>query len=192
MMICRQTKWHSTHQSMNSGSLLHPREVNKAFSSSTRDLEPLLWHKGHRNQLSFSGGGPVGKQARKLGYLTDVMQLDRPQTSRRISVFSSSDVTAPSRRNNLPQTNAESQEWSLSPSMRNSTSKRRSHPALTLNKQTLTADELSSPHCQRNESVRGFGSAEQVWPSLMTVLLSDGKHSPASVSQNEFKPQGGV
>lgn len=41
-MICEGTKWHSTHQSVNSGSLFHPQEVNKAFSSSTRDLEPFL------------------------------------------------------------------------------------------------------------------------------------------------------
>lgn len=46
-------------QSVNSGSLFHPQNMNKAFSSSTRDLKPLLWHKGHRNQLSFGGGGPV-------------------------------------------------------------------------------------------------------------------------------------
>lgn len=29
-------------QSVNSGSLFHPRSMNKAFSSSTGDLEPLL------------------------------------------------------------------------------------------------------------------------------------------------------
>lgn len=56
------TKWPSTHQSVNSGSLFHPQEENKAFRSSTGDLEPLLRHEGHGDQLSFGGGGPAGAE----------------------------------------------------------------------------------------------------------------------------------
>lgn len=64
MIICKGIKCCSTHQSVNSWSLFHPQNMNKAFSSSTWDLKPLLWHKGHRNQLSFSWWGPVRQNAR--------------------------------------------------------------------------------------------------------------------------------
>lgn len=72
-MICKGTKWPSTYQSVNSGSLFCPQEVNKAFGLSTRDLEPFLWHEGHRNQLSFSGGGPVGQSVKRKEHLVDMI-----------------------------------------------------------------------------------------------------------------------
>lgn len=65
----------STHQSVNSGSLFHPQEVKKACSSSTWDLEPFLWHEGHRNQLSLGGGRPAEGGTGAL-VLADMMQFD--------------------------------------------------------------------------------------------------------------------
>lgn len=49
--------------------LFRPQEVNKAFDSSARDLEPLLRNKGHGDQLSLGRGGSEGKVRTRSGLI---------------------------------------------------------------------------------------------------------------------------